>query len=59
LPQSTNSGGSLFLTSVTLFTANLTKWATLSFDYQFVADPADNADSGPVSIFATRLHAEF
>ncbi len=32
------------------------KWATLSFDYQFVADPGYNADRGPVSIFAVRLH---
>ena len=30
-----------------------------SFDYQFVANPAYNADRGPVSIFATRVHAEW
>jgi high affinity Mn2+ porin len=37
----------------------LTRWATLSFDYQFVADPGYNADRGPVSIFALRMHAAF
>ena len=37
----------------------LNRWVTLSFDYQFVTDPAYNADRGPVSIFAGRLHAEF
>ena len=31
---------------------------TLSFDYQFVADPAFNQDRGPVSILALRLHFE-
>jgi high affinity Mn2+ porin len=41
------------------YAVSLAKWATLTFDYQFVVDPADNADRGPVSIFATRLHAEF
>ena len=38
---------------------SLNKWATLTFDYQLVADPAYNADRGPVSIFAGRFHAEF
>jgi high affinity Mn2+ porin len=38
---------------------SLDKWATISLDYQFVADPGYNADRGPVSIFAARLHAEF
>jgi len=32
---------------------------TLTFDYQFVTNPAYNADRGPVSIFAGRMHAEF
>jgi len=32
---------------------------TLTVDYQFIANPAYNADRGPVSIFAGRLHAEF
>jgi len=38
---------------------SLNRWATLTFDYQLIADPAYNADRGPVSIFAGRLHAEF
>jgi high affinity Mn2+ porin len=35
------------------------KWTTLTFDYQFFIDPAHNADRGPVSVLAARLHAEF
>jgi high affinity Mn2+ porin len=34
-----------------------TTWLTL--DYQFINNPAYNADRGPVSIFSARLHAEF
>ena len=34
-------------------------WSSVTFDYQFVADPAYNAARGPVNIFAGRLHAEF
>jgi high affinity Mn2+ porin len=36
-------------------------WKTIhaALDYQFVADPAFNADRGPVSIFGARLHWEF
>jgi high affinity Mn2+ porin len=37
----------------------LNQWATLTFDYQFIVNPGYNADRGPVSIFAGRLHAEF
>jgi high affinity Mn2+ porin len=32
---------------------------TLSADYQLIANPAYNADRGPVSIFSARLHGEF
>jgi high affinity Mn2+ porin len=35
------------------------KWATLSLDYQLIADPGYNADRGPVSIFSGRLHVAF
>ena len=42
----------------TYYAVSLAKWATLAFNYQFIADPAYNADRGPVSIFAMRLHAE-
>jgi len=38
---------------------SVNKWLTVSPDYQFIADPAYNADRGPVSIFSLRLHAEF
>ena len=38
---------------------SLNQWATLTFDYQFITNPAYNADRGPVSIFSGRLHAEF
>jgi high affinity Mn2+ porin len=31
----------------------------VTFDYQFVANPAYNRDRGPVSIVGTRLHAQF
>ena len=34
------------------------KTAHFTVDYQFVADPAFNADRGPVSIFGVRLHWE-
>ena len=37
----------------------VTKGVTLTADYQFIANPAYNADRGPVSIFSGRLHAEF
>ena len=32
---------------------------SLTFDYQYVTNPAYNADRGPVSIFAARLHGQF
>jgi high affinity Mn2+ porin len=32
---------------------------TFTADYQFIANPAYNADRGPVSIFSGRLHGEF
>jgi high affinity Mn2+ porin len=31
----------------------------VTFDYQFIANPAYNRDRGPVSIVGTRLHAQF
>ena len=31
----------------------------LTADYQFIADPAYNADRGPVSVLGLRLHGEF
>lgn len=32
---------------------------TMTADYQMIANPAYNADRGPVSIFSARLHGEF
>jgi len=43
----------------TYYSYGLNAWSSLTFDYQFVADPAYNADRGPVHIFAGRLHAQF
>ncbi|OAF13045.1 hypothetical protein AYJ54_45790 [Bradyrhizobium centrolobii] len=37
----------------------LNNWTTLTFDYQLRANPAYNADRGPVSIVSGRLHGEF
>jgi high affinity Mn2+ porin len=37
----------------------LTKAITLTADYQFITNPAYNADRGPVHIFSGRAHAEF
>ena len=37
----------------------LTAATRLSFDYQFVNNPAYNRDRGPVNAFAVRLHAQF
>jgi hypothetical protein len=31
------------------FYANVNKWTTLTFDYQFFINPTYNADRGPVS----------
>jgi high affinity Mn2+ porin len=38
---------------------SLNKWATLTFDYQFINNPGYNADRGPLSVFSGRFHAEF
>jgi len=38
---------------------SLNRWSVLTFDYQFIADPAYNAARGPVSFYALRFHAEF
>jgi high affinity Mn2+ porin len=43
----------------TYYAISLAKWAALTLDYQFIANPAYNADRGPVSLFAARFHAEF
>ena len=41
------------------YSAAVWKSVRLSADYQFVDDPANNKDRGPVSIFGARLHWDF
>ena len=41
------------------YKAALFQRVALTFDYQFIANPAYNRDRGPVSLFALRLHTEF
>jgi high affinity Mn2+ porin len=43
----------------TYYAYSLNKNVTLTADYQFITNPAYNADRGPVSIFSGRLHGEF
>jgi high affinity Mn2+ porin len=43
----------------TFYAINVNKWTTVTFDYQFIGNPAHNADRGPVSVFSGRVHAEF
>ena len=41
------------------YSAALVKGVTLTADYQFVANPAYNAQRGPVSVLGLRLHGQF
>lgn len=41
------------------YDASLWAGITGTLDYQFIANPAYNADRGPVSVFGFRLHGEF
>jgi high affinity Mn2+ porin len=43
----------------TYYSYQVVKPLALTFDYQFVANPAFNRERGPVSIFAARAHVEF
>ncbi len=43
----------------TYYAYSVFKSTTLSLNYQFVANPAYNADRGPVSIISGRIHSEF
>jgi len=43
----------------TYYAYSVTKGVTLTADYQLITNPAYNADRGPVSVFAGRLHGEF
>ncbi|WP_426440959.1 carbohydrate porin [Bradyrhizobium genosp. P] len=42
----------------TYYTIPINMWQ-LTFDYQFITNPAYNRDRGPVSAVATRLHTQF
>ena len=37
----------------------LASWAQLTLDYQYIVNPAYNADRGPVSVGGVRVHAQF
>ena len=37
----------------------LIKAAHVTFDYQFIDNPAYNTDRGPVSVLGARLHVQF
>jgi high affinity Mn2+ porin len=41
------------------YSLSLLHYAHLSFDYQWITNPAYNRDRGPVSVFAVRVHAQF
>ena len=43
----------------TYYAYALNKNFTLTADYQFITNPAYNADRGPVHVFSGRLHGEF
>jgi hypothetical protein len=41
------------------FCNNIGIASTVTFDYQFIVNPAYNRDRGPVSVISARVHAEF
>lgn len=43
----------------TYYSIGLTDWASMTFDYQFVANPGYNDVRGPVSIGALRWHVQY
>jgi high affinity Mn2+ porin len=43
----------------TYYSYALTAATKLTFDYQFIANPAYNTDRGPVNVFAGRFHTQF
>ena len=43
----------------TYYAVYIAKGTTFTVDYQYVPDPAYNADRGPVSIFSGRVHGAF
>jgi high affinity Mn2+ porin len=43
----------------TYYSYALTSSTKVSVDYQLIANPAYNADRGPVNVFAGRFHTAF
>jgi high affinity Mn2+ porin len=43
----------------TYYSLSVLHYTHVTFDYQFIADPAYNRDRGPVSVFAVRVHAQY
>jgi high affinity Mn2+ porin len=43
----------------TFYPFSVNTWLRVTLDYQYVVNPAYNADRGPVSIFGLRAHAEW
>src|ERR1700730_6261258 len=43
----------------TYYAMRVLKGLTMTFDYQYMINPAYNADRGPISFFSGRLHGEF
>ena len=41
------------------YAMNVINGVTLTFDYQYMMNPAHNADREPISFFSGRLHGEF
>ncbi len=43
----------------TYYAMRLVKWLTFTLDYQYMVNPAHNADRGPISFFSGRLRGDF
>jgi len=43
----------------TYYSYALSSSTKVTFDYQFIANPAYNTDRGPVNVFAGRFHTAF
>jgi high affinity Mn2+ porin len=43
----------------TYYSLSVLRHAHLSFDYQYITNPAYNRDRGPVSVYAVRAHGQF
>jgi high affinity Mn2+ porin len=43
----------------TYYAMRVLKVLTMTFDYQYMVNPAYTADRGPISFFSGRLHGEF